>query len=68
MRVSQRRYQSAQSAGLAQLAFQGGQSVSEKFIILLERVLNYNQIEAAESAEEKEGGRKGKENDKLRRD
>jgi hypothetical protein len=44
------------------------QSVSEKFIVLLECVLNYNQVEDAESAEEKKSGRKGKEKDKLRRD
>jgi len=44
------------------------QSVSEKFIVFLECVLNYNQVEGAEAAEEKEGGRQGKENDELRRD
>jgi len=68
MRASQCRGQSAQTAALAQFAFQRGQSVSEKFIVFLECVLNYNQVEGAESAEEKQRCRQGKEKDKLRRD
>ena len=68
MRASKCRNQSVQSAALAQFSLRRRQSVSEKFIVLLECVLNYNQVEDAESAEEKKSGRKGKEKDKLRRD
>jgi len=68
MRASQCRGQSAQSAALAQFPFQLGQSVSEKFIVFLECVPSHNQIEGAESAEEKQRCRQGEEKDKLRRD
>ena len=50
-RASQCRGQSVQSAGPAQFPFQRGKSVSEKFIVFRECVLNYNQVEGAEPAE-----------------
>jgi hypothetical protein len=68
MRASQCRGQSTQTAALAQFPFQRGQSVSEKFIVFLECVPNYNQVEGAKSAEEKQRCRQGKEKDKLRCD